>query len=165
MGKRCLPSYNLSALAGGANLGANRSIMTLDQTVAIDGTNLSLRKVAAISCDGAKVALAPHCRPRMKAARDLVEKTVASGERIYGVTTGFGRLKNVMIPTEDAVALQRNLVRSHASGVGEPLPIDATRASVLLRAHSLARGNSGVRIEIVELLIEMLNRSVTPVIP
>jgi histidine ammonia-lyase len=139
--------------------------MTPEQTVTIDGSNLSLAKVAAVSCDGAKVACDPTCRPRIKAARDLVEKTVASAARIYGVTTGFGRLKNVTIPPEDAVALQRNLVRSHASGVGEPLPLDATRASVLLRAHSLARGNSGVRIEIVELLIEMLNRNVTPVIP
>ena len=160
-----MPFYNLVGLAGGAFRGANRPGMTPAQTIAIDGTNLSLSKVAAVSCDGAKVILEPHCRPRMKAARDLVEKTVASGERIYGVTTGFGRMKNVTIPPEDAVALQRNLVRSHASGVGEPLPADATRASVLLRAHSLARGNSGVRIEIVELLIEMLNRHVTPVIP
>jgi histidine ammonia-lyase len=152
-------------LAGGAFRGANRPGMTPEQTVAIDGTNLSLSKVAAVSCDGAKVVLDPMCRPRIKAARDLVEKTVASGERIYGVTTGFGRMKNVTIPPEDAVALQRNLVRSHASGVGEPLPEDATRASMLLRAHSLARGNSGVRIEIVDLLIAMLNEYVTPVIP
>jgi histidine ammonia-lyase len=139
--------------------------MTPDQSIAIDGTNLSIAKVAAISCDGAKVTLDPRCLPKIKAARDLVERTVASAARIYGVTTGFGRLKNVTIPPEDAVALQRNLVRSHASGVGEPLPLDATRASVLLRAHSLARGNSGVRVDVIQLLLEFLNRGLTPVIP
>jgi len=101
----------------------------------------------------------------MRAARDLVERVLESDQRVYGVTTGFGRLKNVKVAAADAIELQLNLIRSHAAGVGEPLAQDAARASVLLRAHSLARGNSGVRIELVELLLELLNRGVTPVIP
>jgi len=133
--------------------------------VEIDGTNLTLPLVWAVACESTPVALAASVRGKVRAARDLVEQTVSRAEAVYGVTTGFGKLKNVRIPPEDAKALQLNLVRSHASGVGDPLPLDATRASVLLRAHSLAYGNSGVRIEIIEKLIELLNRGVTPLIP
>jgi len=133
--------------------------------IAIDGTNLTVPVVCAIACDHVPVVLDAAVRAKVRAARDLVENTVAHGDTVYGVTTGFGKLKNVRIPPEDTRELQRNLVRSHATGVGPPLPLDAARASVLLRANSLATGNSGVRIEIVELLLELLNRSVTPLIP
>ena len=133
--------------------------------VEIDGTNLTLPLVWAVACDARPVALAASVRGKVRSARDLVEQTVSQAEPVYGVTTGFGKLKNVRVPPEDAKALQLNLVRSHASGVGDPLPIDATRASVLLRAHSLAYGNSGVRIEIIEALLSLLDRGVTPVIP
>jgi histidine ammonia-lyase len=139
--------------------------MKLATPLEIDGTNLTLRLVTAVACDGLPVALDPSVRTNMQAARDLVERTVAKAEPVYGVTTGFGKLKNVRIPPEDAVQLQHNLVRSHSTGVGAPLPEDAARASVLLRAHSLARGYSGVRLDVVELLLELLNRHVTPIIP
>jgi histidine ammonia-lyase len=133
--------------------------------VEIDGTNLTLPLVWTVARDRKAVALRPSVRDKVRAARDLVEQTVSRGDVVYGVTTGFGKLKNVRIPPEDAKALQLNLIRSHSSGVGEPLPIDASRASVLLRAHSLATGNSGVRIEIIEGLLALLNAGVTPVIP
>jgi histidine ammonia-lyase len=133
--------------------------------VEIDGTNLTLPLVTSVACDGHAVALRPAVRPKVQAARDLVEATVAKAEPVYGVTTGFGKLKNVRIPPEDARDLQRNLVRSHATGVGAPLPEEAVRASVLLRAHSLASGYSGVRLEVIELLLDLLNRGVTPMIP
>ncbi|HXW76060.1 MAG TPA: histidine ammonia-lyase [Candidatus Eremiobacteraceae bacterium] len=133
--------------------------------IEIDGTNLTLPLVYAVACEDAKVGLAPSVLAGVAAARRLVEETVARGEPVYGVTTGFGKLKNVRIPPQDAVALQHNLVRSHAAGVGEPLPVDAARASVLLRAHSLARGHSGVRADVIDLLLGLLNRGVTPVIP
>ena len=133
--------------------------------IAIDGTNLTVPLVCAIACDDVPVELSAAVRAKVRAARDLVENTVARGDTVYGVTTGFGKLKNVRIPPDDTKDLQRNLVRSHATGVGPPLPIDAVRASVLLRAHSLATGNSGVRIEVIELLLELLKRGVTPVIP
>ena len=139
--------------------------MTHPQPIAIDGTNLSISLVEAVARRGARVSLAESCRAKIADARALVERTVASGDLVYGVTTGFGRLKNVKIPAQDALELQRNLVRSHASGVGEPLSAPATRASVLLRAHSLARGNSGVRREIIELLLAMLDKNVVPVVP
>src|SRR5215472_4601039 len=100
--------------------------------VKIDGTNLTLPLVKRVASDEAKVALDERARPQIRAARDVVERAVASNGRIYGVTTGFGRLKNVKIEPAAAIELQRNLILSHASGVGEPIPIDATRASVLL---------------------------------
>ncbi len=135
------------------------------QVVEIDGTNLSLELVKKIASEGAPVALAQTAKAQIKAARDVVERAVAGNGRIYGVTTGFGRLKNVKIDPAQAKELQHNLVVSHASGVGEPIAPDAARASVLLRAHSLARGYSGVRIELIQLLIDMLNKGVVPVIP
>ena len=131
----------------------------------IDGTNLSLELVARVALDGVRVGIAPGALERIRAARDVVERAVASNGRIYGVTTGFGRLKNVKIDADEATQLQRNLIVSHAGGVGEPLRRDAARASMLLRAHSLARGYSGVRIELITLLLDMLNRDVVPVIP
>jgi histidine ammonia-lyase len=133
--------------------------------VHIDGTNLTIPLVKSIAEGNTSVKLADSVRPLVQAGRDLVEATVKAGKQIYGVTTGFGRLKSVMIDPKDAIELQRNLVLSHCTGVGEPLPEDATRASVLLRAHSLARGYSGVRLQVIDLLLEMINRRVTPVIP
>ncbi|MBV8172078.1 MAG: histidine ammonia-lyase [Candidatus Eremiobacteraeota bacterium] len=140
-------------------------IVLTSHLVHIDGTNLTIPLVKSIATGGTDVKLADNVRPLVQAGRDLVERTVKAGEQIYGVTTGFGRLKSVMIDPKDAIELQRNLVLSHCTGVGEPLPEDATRASVLLRAHSLARGYSGVRAEIIDLLLEMLNRRVWPLIP
>ncbi len=139
--------------------------MQTAQAIKINGTNLTLSLVKRVASDGVAVALDDDARPQIRAARDVVEHAVASNGRIYGVTTGFGRLKNVKIEPAEAIALQRNLILSHASGVGEPIAVDATRASVLLRAQSLVRGYSGVRIELIELLLELLNRGVTPVIP
>jgi histidine ammonia-lyase len=139
--------------------------MAKGNVVSIDGTNLTLPQVYGVACDGLEVKLDDRVRPRIAAARELVERTVAAGERVYGVTTGFGRLKNITIAPADALALQMNLLRSHAAGVGALLPADAVRAGMLLRAHSLARGNSGVRVELIELLLAMLNRDVVPVIP
>jgi histidine ammonia-lyase len=133
--------------------------------VHIDGTNLTIPLVKSIADGDTSVKLADSVRPLVQAGRDLVESTVKAGKQIYGVTTGFGRLKSVMIDPKDAIELQRNLVLSHCTGVGEPLPEDAARASVLLRAHSLARGYSGVRLQVIDLLLEMINRRVTPVIP
>ena len=134
-------------------------------SIHIDGTNLSLPLVHAVASGGIKVELDDKARVQVRAARDVVERAVASNGRIYGVTTGFGRLKNVSIEPTEAKDLQRNLILSHAAGVGEPLTVETARASVLLRAHSLARGRSGVRIELIELLLELLNRGVTPIIP
>jgi len=101
----------------------------------------------------------------MRASRAVIEDLVERGETVYGVTTGFGDLANVRIEPEQVAELQRNLVRSHTAGVGDPLPADVVRAMLVLRANALAVGLSGVRPALAELLCAMLNESVHPVIP
>src|ERR671915_101904 len=104
-------------------------------------------------------------RERIGAARAVVEAALESGTAVYGVTTGFGRLENVRIATSDAAQLQVNLLRSHAVGAGPPLPEEVVRGMLLLLASSLRRGHSGVRAELVELVLGLLDRGVVPVIP
>jgi histidine ammonia-lyase len=111
------------------------------------------------------VALERHAEQRVQAAAKAVEEIVKSDAPIYGVNTGFGDLATARIPATELRALQRNLVRSHAVGVGEPLPADAVRAILLLRANTLAAGRSGVRLETLRLLIDMLDRGVLPFMP
>jgi histidine ammonia-lyase len=101
----------------------------------------------------------------MQAARLVIDTIAEEGKKVYGVTTGFGHLSSVRIPHSQLVELQHNLLRSHASGVGEPLTEEIVRAMMLLLAASLARGNSGVRVEIVQMLVAMLNARIHPVIP
>jgi histidine ammonia-lyase len=101
----------------------------------------------------------------MQASRAVIERLVEEGATVYGVTTGFGDLANVRIEPDQVAELQRNLVRSHTAGVGDPLPADVVRAMLLLRANALAVGLSGVRPDLAELLCGMLNESVHPVIP
>jgi histidine ammonia-lyase len=134
-------------------------------TVLLDGESLRLAAVAAVARDAAPVALASRARDRVEASRGVVEQALAEGRVIYGVTTGFGKLSDVRIPLDQIGRLQLNLVRSHASGVGEPLSEEEVRAALLVRANSLACGYSGVRPVVVEALIELLNRRVHPVIP
>jgi histidine ammonia-lyase len=104
-------------------------------------------------------------RERIAAARRVVEAALESGAAVYGVTTGFGRLENVRIASADAAQLQVNLLRSHAVGSGPPLPDEVVRGMLLLLASSLRRGHSGVRAELIELVLALLDRGVTPVIP
>ena len=102
-------------------------------------------------------------REWIRAARAVVEDAVARGDTVYGVTTGIGELASVRIAPADAERLQLNLLRSHAMGAGEALPEELVRAMMLLLAASLARGHSGVRAELVELLLALLERGVVPV--
>jgi histidine ammonia-lyase len=104
-------------------------------------------------------------RTRIAAGRAVVERALAEGTAVYGVTTGFGQLESVRIAPEDAAQLQVNLLRSHAVGAGPPLPEEVVRGMLLLLASSLRRGHSGVRVELVELVLALLERDVTPVIP
>jgi len=135
-------------------------------TLEIDGHHLSLEDVERVATGQvAEVRLAPSARGALQTARRLIEDRVARGERVYGVTTGFGRLAEVVIPEEERAALQRNLIRSHASGVGAALDRPATRALMLLRANSLAHGHSGCSPEVVDLLLDCLNAGVHPVVP
>ena len=128
------------------------------------GEPLSLEDVVAVA-RGAEVELGQAAVDRLGAARAVVERAVASGATVYGVTTGFGSLANVRIEPEQADALQEGIVRSHATAVGAPLSREEARAMLLLRAHVLALGHSGVRAEIVKRMVEMLNRDLVPVVP
>src|SRR5574342_25617 len=131
----------------------------------LDGETLTLRDLERVARHGETVALAPAARPKVEAARRVIEDGLAAERPIYGVSTGFGPLSDVFVGAADREALQRNLLRSHAMGVGDPIGEAETRATVLLRANVLAKGHSGVRPEIVTLLCELLNRGVHPVIP
>jgi histidine ammonia-lyase len=131
----------------------------------LDGQPLSLEEISGVSNDGWTVTLSADACQRMTASRRVVEAVVARGETAYGINTGFGKLAEMRIPLEQLVALQRNLVRSHAAGVGEPLAETEVRAMLLLRANVLAKGHSGVRVKVAELLAGMLNNGVHPVVP
>jgi histidine ammonia-lyase len=133
--------------------------------VTLDGHSLSIEDVVAVARHGAAVAVAPESLAAAAASRATVEAAIARGDTIYGVTTGFGRLAHVRVPPELARQLQLNLVRSHASGVGDALPVEAVRAMMLLRANVLLRGTSGVRPVLPELIVTMLNRRVHPRVP
>ena len=129
------------------------------------GAPLTLADVMRVANDGAPVALSYDAHARIVKSRDYIEKIVAEGRTVYGVTTGFGKLANVRIAPKDVQQLQRNLVRSHAMGVGEPLSQEVVRGMLLLRAQSLALGFSGIRVEVIELLLGMLNHGIHPIIP
>ncbi len=130
----------------------------------IDGTTLNLLKTVAVS-GGEQVMLAAEARERVLRSREFVEEIMRRGEVVYGINTGFGALSDVIIPEDELRALQVNLVRSHACGIGDPLPEAAVRAMMLHRANVLAKGFSGCRPIIIETLIAMLNNGVHPVIP
>jgi histidine ammonia-lyase len=129
------------------------------------GNPLSLADVAAVARDNAPVDLDPLARVRVTTSRAYIERIVAEGRTVYGVTTGFGKLSNVRVDPADVRQLQRNLVVSHAMGVGDSLPRDVVRAMLLLRAQSLAMGNSGIRPLVIDLLLAMLRKGVHPVVP
>jgi len=129
------------------------------------GRRLTLRDVVRVARDGQPVALCPEAAARIAESRAYIEQLVAEGRKVYGVTTGFGKLANVQIDPKDVRQLQRNLIVSHAMGVGEPFSTEVVRAMLLLRAQSLAQGNSGIRVDVIMLLLAMLDRGVHPVIP
>ncbi len=133
--------------------------------VLLDGDTLTLEEVQAVASGHVRAAVSPEARDRVRRARALVEARLEDGEAHYGINTGFGTLAEVRIPREDLERLQRNLVLSHAAGVGAPLPLPETRALMLLRANVLAKGASGIREETLDLLVAMLDRGVIPVIP
>lgn len=131
----------------------------------IDGGHLTIEQVIAVALDGATAVASPDLASRMAPARSLVDEAVESNKTIYGITTGFGALATTHIGKEDSEQLQYNLIRSHATGVGDPIPDEIVRAMLLLRARTLSQGHSGVRFVIVEKLLEMLNRGLLPVVP
>jgi histidine ammonia-lyase len=133
-------------------------------TVAIGGA-LAFDDVRRVAVEGEEVAVAPGVWERLDRARDVVERAVRSEAPVYGISTGIGDLANVRIPTDDATALQRDLVRSHATAAGPPLPQEVVRAMMLLKARTFALGASGVRRVLVERLVQLLNHRIHPVVP
>src|SRR5947209_16031916 len=131
----------------------------------INGNDLTLEEVREVAVDGRPVLLAPDAREAVDRARAVVDALVAGNRLAYAITTGVGKLADVRIASDQIREMQVNLVRSHAAGVGEPLSIAETRAMMLLRANSLSKGNSGVRAVTIDMLCEMLNRGVAPMVP
>ncbi len=135
------------------------------KTVVLDGEHLTLEDVLEVAEGRAKVKIAASLRNRVKRSREFVEKALEQGEKIYGVTTGFGMLSDQVIERSQIEELQRNLIRSHSVGVGPFFDEVTTRAIMLLRANVIAMGYSGVRMEVLKGLVEMINKGVHPLVP
>jgi histidine ammonia-lyase len=133
---------------------------------ALTGDDLTIDDVWTVAVGGARAVLSDSARDQMHAAREVVDRAAhGRSEHTYGVNTGFGRFVSQSIPQELTEELQLRLLRSHACGVGDPYPAEIVRAAMLLRANALAKGRSGARPELVELLLECLDRGVVPVVP
>lgn len=135
------------------------------ESVVLDGHSLTLESFVAVARFGAKVSLAPEALEAMRKSRALAEKIGEERRVAYGITTGFGDFATVAVPEEMSATLSTNLILSHCTGTGDPYPEEVVRGMMLLRANALAVGISGVRPLLVEMLIEMLNKGVTPVVP
>ena len=140
------------------------STLKTQGAVAISGQGLKIEDVDKVARSGAVVSLAKSAERDIKSCRRLIEKMVAKNKSVYGVTTGIGEFARIQVPPEMAGELQKRIVFSHSAGVGDEMPSEWVRANMLLRANVLAKGYSGVRLEIVECLIDMLNRGVTPIV-
>lgn len=135
------------------------------KNIIITGETLTVEELAAVCRGKAKVILSAEAKERILASRAVVDLLVDEAATVYGITTGFGKFSDVTITQEECVLLQRNLIITHAVGAGEPFAEDVARGIMLLRVNNLAKGYSGTRLCIVETLIQMLNKGVTPVIP
>ncbi|MFZ3110579.1 MAG: histidine ammonia-lyase [Rectinemataceae bacterium] len=142
-----------------------RAILGNMEAALLDGCSLSLETLVKIAREGMKVSLDKDAEARMQASRAVVERCVEEQLVRYGITTGFGKFCNVVISKQDNAILQKNLIMSHACGQGAPLPIPAVRAMMALRVNALAVGSSGIRPRVVQLLIDMLNADIVPVVP
>ena len=127
--------------------------------------NLTFAKFIAVARDHANVRLSANAKDLIIQGRKRVEEAISSGQTIYGINTGFGELSSVRISSDDLEELQTNIIRSHASGVGENLPMEVVRGAMLLLVNSLSKGNSGVRKLVVDQIVNLLNANITPVVP
>lgn len=135
------------------------------ENIVLDGQSVTIKDFVLAARYGAKIMLDDEATERVDEARQVVERCVDENLVRYGITTGFGKFCDVVISKEDNAALQKNLIMSHAVGVGEPLPIEAARGMLVLRANALAHGNSGARLSTIQALVNMLNAGVVPVVP
>ncbi len=135
------------------------------KNIVIDGSNLTLEQIWEISLQRANVVLSDSAKSRINTCREEIERIVNNDQVVYGINTGFGSLKNRKIAREQLKKLQRNLIISHSTGVGNYLPVQIVRAIMLLRINSLSRGFSGIRLSTLQTLIDMLNKGVHPAVP
>lgn len=133
--------------------------------IVIDGNHLTLADIHSVAREEAAVSIAPEALQRISDSRKVIDEIVEADKVVYGVNTGFGRLSEVRIAPGQLNDLQLNLIRSHSAGVGQPFSVEVTRAIMLLRANVLAKGYSGIRPQVVKLLVEMLNKKIHPLIP
>ena len=131
----------------------------------LDGESLTIDGVLGVAARDETVSIARGAIDKMLRSRAVIERLAAGEEPVYGVNTGVGQLADVRIPAEGLATLQRNIVRSHACGAGEPLARPEVRAMMLIRANALAKGLSGIRPVIAERLCDLLNAGVTPIVP
>ena len=132
--------------------------------IIIDGENLTIEKVHAVAREGAFVRIGENADERVNTCRGFIEELVESNEAVYGVTTGIGEFARIRVSPEMGEQLQKNIVYSHAAGVGDVVPEDQVRAGMLLRVNTLCRGNSGVRLSTIQTIVDMFNRGVTPIV-
>src|ERR1700741_4678522 len=142
-----------------------RSAIGNKSMLELNGQQLTLQQIVAVAQGREQVVLAAAARARVEKARQVVQNIVNEGRTVYGVNTGFGKLSDVSIDQSDLSQLQLNLVRSHSCGLGDPLSEAEARAMLLLRANVLAAGFSGARPVVIDTLVAMLEKGVTPVIP
>ena len=133
--------------------------------VVICGQKLTIEEVVAVAREGARVRIDAEAQKKVSACRDYVDKKLSEGAVVYGLTTGFGKFSDTLISADETRDLQRNLIISHACGMGNPLPREVVRAAMLLRCNALSRGFSGIRLSTLQTLVDMLNAGVHPVIP
>jgi histidine ammonia-lyase len=133
--------------------------------VVVDGGHLTFEDVLAVARGGAKIELGPNAWERMARSRAFVDAAAAEDRPVYGVTTGFGGLASMLIPAGERAEMQHAILRSHAAGMGPPVEAEVARALVLLRIATLAKGYSGIRPEVVERLVAILNAGIVPAIP
>ncbi|MCG3137313.1 MAG: Histidine ammonia-lyase [Phycisphaerae bacterium] len=134
------------------------------QAVILDGNSLSIEQICLVARQLSSVSVAPAAREQMQKSRDVIEKAIAAGTAIYGVTTGIGEFARIRISPEQSAELQRKIVYSHSAGTGNPFPPDVVRAAMLCRCNTLAKGVSGVRLLLIDTVVEMLNGGVIPLI-
>ena len=130
--------------------------------VVLDGNSLSIEQLCSVARRGVKVSVSPEAQAKVQRSRDVIERGVAEGAAIYGVTTGIGEFARIRISPEQSAELQRRIVYSHSAGTGDPQPGDVVRAAMVARANTLAKGYSGVRVCLLDTVLEMINKDVIP---
>jgi len=141
------------------------AVFETDAPLVLDGENLNVEDVVAVARFRRRVTLSEKARRAIRRCRAMVEVLLEQNEKVYGLTTGFGKLRDVVIAPEDAARLQENLIMSHACGVGRPFSEEVVRAATVLRINTLCRGNSGIRLQVVQELVHLLNDDIYVYVP